>query len=817
MPSGLTISQILRAAAAGIGLPAIAVALYAAAREQLWIPVAVFAVTALVFTATQYLLTKRKARENQEHGRWKAIIANELVDAIITLDAQFNISEWNRGAEKLYGWAAAEVLGQPAEMVFRSNFEAAVREEVRALMKAGKPWTGEVRQLRKDGGSLWVSCSATPLRGPGGKITGLVAVNREISDRKLIEEALRTSEAKLRTIFLTMSEGIALNEMIFDDSGIMIDYRIVDVNPAFYHTADFSGRQVIGSTATQVYGMSKETIRAFWETHRKANTIVQTEYLSPLHNRTFLVSTSPFIENRFVTSFFDITDRKRAEDALRESEGRFRILVESLNEIIFTLDADGRHTGVYGPWVKRAGFTPGHFVGKTTTEILGADAARVHESANRRALKGEYVVYEWSEQSPTGPRFYQTSLSPIHRGENIVGLVGVGRDVTEHRRLEESIERNARLESIGVLAGGIAHDFNNLLAGIYGHLQMAELISENEKLSGILHRAGQTIGRARKLTGQLLTFARGGTPEMRTGELFPFATEAINFALAGSSMRCAVSVPNTLWPASFDPAQFSQVVENIALNARQASSEGGLLEVTAANAIVTENEVPGLVPGRYVKITMRDHGSGMTEEVREHVFDPFFTTKTSGSGLGMATAFSIMKRHGGAIGLDTYPGWGSAFHLYLQAGAEQPDDTSASAGVVDPGKELGAILIMDDEADVRETLEELLKFLGYEPVSTPDGTKAVEAFREAAAHGRPFSAVLLDLTIPGGVGGMEVAAAIHAEDGEVPIYVISGYARDAMPQDLRRHGISDTLQKPFRLQDLKTMLQKHGRDIPKNR
>lgn len=663
-----------------------------------WITLIVFAVTGVLISLTQGRLHRLRgqlgATGKEEGGRWKTIVAQELPDAVITFDHEYRILDWNRGAQRLYGWEKSEVIGRPAESIFRSTAEAGVREQVRSLMAEGKPWSGEVSQLRKDGQLIWVSCSAIPLRGDDGKITGVIAVNREISDKKAVEEALRTSEAKLRTIFLTMSEGIALNEMIFDNNGIMVDYRIVDVNPAFYHTADFSGRQVIGNTATRLYGMSKETIRTFWETHRKANTIVQSEYTSPLHHRTFLISTSPFIENRFVTSFFDITDRKKAE---------------------------------------------------------------------------------------------------------------------------QSMERNARLESIGVLAGGIAHDFNNLLAGIYGHLEMAQMAGTNEQVNAILQRASQTIGRARKLTGQLLTFARGGTPEMRTEDLFPFASEAVNFALAGSNMRCTVNAPQDLRPVMYDPSQFSQVLENIALNARQASTEGGLLELIASNIDLKEGEVPALPAGRYVKLTMRDHGTGMTDEVREHVFDPFFTTKTAGSGLGMATAFSIMKRHGGAIGLDSYPGWGTAFHLYLRAGVEESSPMGTESAFADPGKGLGRVLIMDDEPDVRETLEELLKFLGYEPVSTSEGPATIQAFREAGSQGRPFAAVLLDLTIPGGIGGLEVAAEIRKIDVKVPVFVITGYARDALPDDLRNAGISDALQKPFRLQDLKLMLEKDRRETDSDR
>ncbi len=482
-----------------------------------------------------------------------------------------------------------------------------------------------------------------------------------------------------------MSEGVALNELVFDKDGQVIDYRVLDVNPAYYHSADYQGTQVVGHTATQLYGMSPEVIRRFWEEHRNRRDVVQTEYVSPLRGHTFLISTSPFVEDRFVTTFFDIT---------------------------------------------------------------------------------------------------------------------------EYRRLEEAADRNARLESIALLAGGIAHDFNNLLAGLYGHLELAERMNQSKDVAGVLHRALETIDRARSLTGQLLTFARGGEPEKRAGYLFPLAQDAVTFALVGSGVRCDFHVPDHLWSPHFDPAQITQVIENVVRNARQAMNDAGLLEVSARNVVVSAGTVAGLAPGRYICLSIRDHGPGMTEQVREHIFDPFFTTKETGVGLGMSRAFSIMKRHGGTIELESSPGRGSAFHLYLQAAEKQEEARSPSAGTeATEASDCGKILVMDDEKELRDSLAVLLRMLGYSVVMAGDGDEAVRAFRAAAAAGEPIAVVLLDLTIPGGKGGLEAAREIRAQDPKVRILLMTGYASESVRDEMAACGIDGLLQKPFQLKELERLLQ----------
>lgn len=614
-------------------------------------------------------------------------------------------------------------------------------------------------------------------------------------------------EHDLNLIFDTMNEGVALNECVFDENGEMIDYRVLRVNQSFYSTADFKGRTVIGQLATELYGMSHDTIRQFWQEHKGRSTVQQSEFVSPLSKKAYIISTSPFVRNHFVTSFFEITNRKQMEQALHDSESRFRTLVESVNEIVYTLDAQGRHTGVFGSWLARAGLTPANFIGKTTAEILGEEAAVPHIGAIERALRGEYTVYEWSIPGPAGPVYYQTSLSPIHSGEQVVGIVGVGREITEQKGLEETLERNARIASLGTLAGGIAHDFNNLLAGIFGHIEMAQAASNDDRITSILARAVSSIERARKLTGQLLTFARGGAPDLKSGHVLPLAEEALNFALAGSSMRLVVSGQKDLWPATFDSAQLSQVLENLAINAKQAALSQGTLELDAQNVTLRAGEVPDLDRGEYVRLTIRDYGRGIEPDVLDHIFEPFFTTRPEGNGLGLATAYSIMKRHGGTITVQSLPGLGATFALYLPRGMDpRPLQETHASLSRKPGR--CRILVMDDQEDLRSLISDALQYMGHEACVTADGTEAIAAYRKAASSA-PFDAAILDLTIPGGIGGAEVAREIRKTDSKIPILIISGYASDTDGAMIAESGITATLQKPFTIARLAEVLRQH--------
>ena len=398
-------------------------------------------------------------------------------------------------------------------------------------------------------------------------------------------------------------------------------------------------------------------------------------------------------------------------------------------------------------------------------------------------------------------------------------LVGIFIDITERKRaeaerlkLELQIQQAQKLESLGVLAGGIAHDFNNLLGGIFGYIDLAYLDTQDPVVSGYLAKAQKTMARARSLTQQLLTFAKGGAPMRKIGRLFPFIEEAAKFALSGSNIACRFTIPDDLWLCDFDENQIGQVIDNLIINAKQAMPMGGAIEIAAQNVLLQTHEYASLAKGRYVKLSIKDNGSGIPQEHLPHIFDPFFTTKINGHGLGLAISYSIVKRHDGCITVDAEPGKGTTFHLFLPAA---PDNAAAAPTVngnsisVNTNRSCGRVLLMDDEEVIRDTVSNMLKALGYSVVCTANGQEALAVFAAETKGGRPFTAVMLDLTVPGGMGGKEATAMLRQWNSDIPVFVISGYAEDPIMAAPGNFGFTASISKPFQTADLANLLHQH--------
>jgi PAS domain S-box-containing protein len=383
-------------------------------------------------------------------------------------------------------------------------------------------------------------------------------------------------------------------------------------------------------------------------------------------------------------------------------------------------------------------------------------------------------------------------------------------DITEHRKTEEALHRAQKLESLGTLAAGIAHDFNNLLGGIYGFAYLASAKSNDPAVRADLKASLETIDRARSLTGQLLTFARGGEPVRAIADPAPVVRQTAEFALSGSSVVCDYRLAADVWPCDFDKNQISQVIENIVLNARQAMADQGRLTVSAYNQTIETHEY--LPPGPYVAIAIGDTGPGIPGDLHGRVFDPFYTTKPSGHGLGLSASHSIVKRHGGAIELESKSGEGALFRIYLPAspGAAIP------AAAVEENAHYGAgtILVMDDEPVMRAVLRDMLGMLGYTPVCTNEGQSAADYFIEDHAGKRRVVAAILDLTVREGLGGVEAAEKIRAVDPDIPIFMASGYADHPIMAHPGEYGFTASIRKPFRIEEMRNLLTRH---IPKSR
>ena len=370
----------------------------------------------------------------------------------------------------------------------------------------------------------------------------------------------------------------------------------------------------------------------------------------------------------------------------------------------------------------------------------------------------------------------------------------------EKEQFQAFASQTQRLESLGLLAGGIAHDFNNLLAGIYSNLELARLKTP-PAVHPHLTKTLATVDRARNLTRQLLTFAKGGLPQFRVGPLFPVVEDTVRFATSGLPVRLEFDVMPELWTCRFDPNQLSQVIENLVINAHQAMPDGGLLTVRARNVENAERQ-------RYVRLSFSDTGAGMTPEVLAKVFEPFFTTKALGNGLGLPTCFSIVHKHGGTIDIESQPGHGSTFHVQLPAADPVVIEPSRLAAEAPRGQ--GTLLILDDEAELGELMAEMLAALGYQTVCTSTGEQTLDAYRRDKESSQAIVAAMLDLTVRGGLGGVETLRALRRLNPSLPVFVVSGYAESEIFADPQAIGFTDGLRKPFLLAELTDLLRRNG-------
>jgi PAS domain S-box-containing protein len=757
-------------------------------------------------------ITGRKRAEDKlkESEAWLNTILDNVGAYIFIKDTQYRYTYVNRKVCELFGMTPDDILGKGDDAFFSAASVEEVKRSDRPVIERGETVAREEFGLTPLSGmarTYWTV--KLPLRDAGGAITGLCGISTDITEHKQAEVALRKSERMLQMIIDTEPDCIKL---IDEESRLLmmnragLDMLQVDsleqvkgqfvcplVAPEYQQAfRDLTRRVFQGETGSLEFKMTGLQGRQVWlETHAV-----------PLRNEKEEVAALLGVTR-------DITERKNAEHALRQSEARFRAMIESASIGILVADIETRKFLYANPEICRLlGYSEQEFHSLSATDLAIPEELPDSIEGFQAHVEGQLKATERTFRRKDGSTVKMSINSVRMEFDGRPSLVGFFTDITEKLLLEEERLKAQKLESIGTLAGGIAHDFNNLLQGIFGYISMAKLtIDQREKSLAMLVQAEKALHQSVNLTSQLLTFSKGGKPVKKVIDLRTVIEDSVKFALSGSRVSYELSFGDDLCAVEADEGQIGQVVQNIILNAEQAMPLGGRIEIAAR--CVPPFQASGLAltaPDGLVEIVVRDQGTGIPPEHLPRIFDPYFTTKEKGSGLGLATAYSIVKNHDGMISVASELGKGSTFTIYLPATREVLGSAAASVSARCATGKKCRVLVMDDEPVVRVVAGELLRELGHEVEFAEHGDSAIEKYRRAKAEGRPFDAVILDLTIRGGKGGAEAMRELLAIDPGVKAIVSSGYSGDEVVATYRQHGFRAFLKKPYDMRELGRIL-----------
>lgn len=504
-------------------------------------------------------------------------------------------------------------------------------------------------------------------------------------------------------------------------------------------------------------------------------------------------------------------DKTEAEKALVISEKKYQSIVDNI-QIGFarsTPGAKGQYIEVNNFFARMLGYSREELIQMPVAELYQDNSKRKDFSdkiCQSGLVKDEEVILCKKDGTVITVSVNGQAIEDDDR--EIIYFDLILEDVTRKKINHEESIKNEKLSSIGILAGGIAHDFNNILTGLYGNIALAKLeLEPDSDAAQLISDAEMSMSKATDLTQQLLIFAKGGDPIKETIPLDQTIKDAAKFNLSGSNVRLETHFDDSLWQAFADKSQITQVISNLVINARHAMPEGGVLTISCQNIELRDNEIASLESGKYLKITVQDQGIGIPGDCMPKIFDPYFTTKHAGSGMGLATSFSIIKKHNGWITAVSDGQSGACFVIYLPAHLVIDEPEVLNGEVINAGLNSANILIMDDDEQICSITQKMLKRFGFQSHAVHDGKHAVQAYENAANEGKPYDLVLMDLTIPGGMGGKEAIIKILDIHADAKAVVVSGYSNDPVLSHYQDYGFSGMLVKPFKMDELKQILE----------
>jgi two-component system, cell cycle sensor histidine kinase and response regulator CckA len=723
--------------------------------------------------------------------------------------------------------AYAQIWGHPVERLYENpqawiesihtdeqDRVAAAFEEIR---RQGDGWTGEYRLVRPDGALRWVSDRFLMVKNAAGLAQRIVSIAEDITERRTAEEENRRRQKYVESVLYNAPDAIVTLDH---------EHRVVDWNPGAVTMFGYMPEETVGRNLDLLVARADVMEEAVSRTRQVLSgqrvppfeTVRYRKDGTPVH---VMVAGSPIIIGKtlagVVTVYTDITAIKQVEAALRESTEKMRTVIHTIPDPMAVIRlADNVCMDVNESFVTTTGLTREAVVGRQVAQVPiwndPADLEKIlHILAEHGEIKNLAITFRRSDGSPIDTLMSARVLTLNDRPH----CVGIARDISaltaaqaEKENLQIRLRQAQKMEAIGTLAGGIAHDFNNLLMGIQGRnsLMLNETTPDHpfyEHLRGV----EAYVRRAADLTGQLLGFARGGKYETRALDLNEIAAQSLSlFSRTRKELDIQAHYQKHIWTVEADPSQLEQVFLNLFVNSWQAMPAGGTLCAETENVVLDETQAAslGLPPGNFVRIGVTDTGIGIEKAVLERIFDPFFTTKTRGrgTGLGLASAYGIVKNHGGIINVESEKGRGSKFTIYLPASTRKPQPPSpVSQTVVRTGSE--TVLLVDDEAMILEVGCEMLKRLGYTVLSAASGEEALAVYQENRSR---INLVLLDMIMPGMSGG-ELFDRLKTIDPGVIVLLSSGYSLDGQASRIMAQGCRGFIQKPFDLQQLSQKLR----------
>lgn len=872
--------------------------------------------------------------------KYRLLVENQT-DLIVRIDSDYCLQYVNPRYCDTFGKEESELLGQEFFPLIHKDDREAVKESLASVAAPPHLTQHEERSLTTKGWR-WFAWSARGIVDENGSVTEIVSVGRDITEKKRAEAALKESEERFRQIAENLQQILWINSPDWSE--------IYYISPAFERLNGIPRATIYAEPLKWTEFIIEEDRTRFTEYIKHIQATDKTRYEFPefrvrrgdgeirwIQAQAFPVTNEQGQALRYVGIADDITPRKAAEQALRESEERYRTMYNNTPVMMHSIDAEGHILAVSDYWLDKLGYDRSEVIGKKNVEFLSPDARkkaideqlpkffergwaqdvstqmvrkngevidvllsatsekdddgnvvrslsvmtditernRAEETLrltqfsidhaadavcwiapdgmityanevtcsslerekeeiltmNVSDIAPEYTAKKWKElweeikqlKSKTFESEIKVGDSvafPVEMTANFVEfsdkqLICVFvRNITERRLQEKEILKAQKLQSIGVLAGGIAHDFSNILGGVLGNISLARMdLDPDGEVHKILTDAEKATIRAAGLTKRLLTFAKGGAPIKEEARIGDIVHDSAEFVLTGTNVKCEWDIADNLHLVEVDKGQFSQVIQNLTINAHQAMPEGGTVHISARNIKIAKNNPHSMRPGKYVLVAVADEGEGVPEVNQAKIFDPFFTTKPNGSGLGLATSYSVVDKHNGYIRLESTVGQGATFEIYLPASskdiaqptaiAEEPDDNWAETTATG-----SRVLMMDDELIIRNLTQKILTKAGFEVEMAKDCPEAIDMYRDALKKDAAYDVVILDLTIPGGVGGREAIKYLREMNPKVKAIVCSGYANDPVMAEFEKYGFKGAVVKPFRPAELVRTVEK---------